>query len=288
MFAHSINDRHFVIREAQNASDYEAIEDIQREAWGFEDIDIVPGDMLIASQHAGSIVLGAFEGERMLGFAYGFPALEEGHLSIHSHMLAVRPEARNLQIGFYLKLEQRRLALEKGIEEITWTFDPLQSLNAHLNFIKLGVVSHRYLVNFYGETTSSPLHQGFGTDRLWVSWLLNSERVKRCVETGTAISQQTDFSITDDLPLLVRSDGDKPQVNETMLAAVSQPSFHECFIEIPHNINAVKERQLHLGRLWRESTRQGFLSAINAGFTVSDFLKLPTDGEPRWFYKLLR
>src|SRR5262245_52671328 len=288
MFSYSINNRQFVIREAQNASDYEGIEDIQREAWGFEDIDIVPGDMLIASQHAGAIVLCAFEAERMLGFAYGFPAFEDGHPSIHSHMLAVRPEARNLQIGFYLKLEQRRLALEKGIEEITWTFDPLQSLNAHLNFVKLGVISHRYLVNFYGETTSSPLHQGFGTDRLWVSWLLNSERVKRAIETGTAVSQQADFSITDASPLLVRSKGNEPQVNKELLEAISQPSFHECFIEIPHNINALKEHEPRLGRLWREATRQGFLNAINGGFSVNDFLKLPTDGAPRWFYRLLQ
>jgi predicted GNAT superfamily acetyltransferase len=288
MFSYSINDQQFVIREAQDASDYEAIEDIQREAWGFEDIDIVPGDMLIASQHAGAIVLGAFEGERMLGFAYGFPALEEGHLSIHSHMLAVRPEARNLQIGFYLKLEQRRLALEKGIDEITWTFDPLQSLNAHLNFVKLGVVSHRYLVNFYGETTSSPLHQGFGTDRLWVSWLLNSERVKHAIESGAASSLPPGFSLDDVMPLVVRAEGDQPQVDEALLETIKQPSCRGCFIEIPHNINALKERQPPLGRLWREATRQAFLNAVNAGFTVSDLLKLPTDGTPRWFYKLSR
>ncbi len=288
MFDYSIQDRHFVIREAHSASDYEGIEDIQREAWGFADIDIVPGDMLIASQHAGALVLCAFEGERMLGFAYGFPAFEDRHPSIHSHMLAVRPEARNLQIGYYLKLEQRRLALHHGIDEITWTFDPLQSLNAHLNFVKLGVVSHRYFVNFYGETTSSPLHQGFGTDRLWVSWRLNSERVKRAIETGKAISLPPDFSITDASPLLVKADGNEPQVNQSLLEAVQHQPLEEYFIEIPHNINALKEQEPRLGRLWREATREAFSTAINAGFMVSDFFKPPNEPTPRGFYKLSR
>jgi len=61
---------------------------------------------------------------------------------------------------------------------MTWTFDPLQSLNAHLDFAKLGVVADAYKINFYGESTSSFLHKiGTGTDRLWVTWLLDSERV---------------------------------------------------------------------------------------------------------------
>src|SRR5215216_3815585 len=170
--------RHFIIREAKGEAHYRAVEEIQRIAWGFSDLDIVPAATLIATGHAGGMTLGAFEGDKMIGFAYGFPAFEKGRASIHSHMLAVMPEYRNAQVGFNLKLAQRDFALGKGLDEITWTYDPLQSLNAHLNFGKLGVISRRYIVNFYGEETSSPLHQGFGTDRLWVKWLLTSERVK--------------------------------------------------------------------------------------------------------------
>ena len=88
-------------------------------------------------------MLGAFDGARMIGFAYAFPAFEQGRASMHSHMLAVKPEYRNFQAGFYLKRVQRERVLAMGLDEITWTFDPLQSLNAHLNFSKLGVVSRR-------------------------------------------------------------------------------------------------------------------------------------------------
>src|SRR4030095_11053344 len=181
-----VSDKRFLIRDVDGEAEHRAIEEIQKEAWGFNDLDIVPAATLIATQHAGGVVLGAFEGARMIGFAYAFPAFEHGRASMHSHMLAVRSEYRSFHAGFYLKVAQRERALEKRIDEITWTFDPLQSLNANLNFSRLGVVSRRYLVNFYGEASSSPLHQGFGTDRLWVSWLLNSHRVEEGIHRAAS------------------------------------------------------------------------------------------------------
>lgn len=299
MFEWRIHDRRFHIREAQTAGDYEAVEELQREAWGFADIDIVPGDMLVASQHAGGLVLCAFEGERMIGFAFGFPALEDGALSIHSHMLAVRQQARNLQAGFYLKFAQRARALAMGINEITWTFDPLQSLNAHLNFGKLGVIARRYFVNFYGEETSSPLHRGFGTDRLWVSWQLQSERVKSAIERLTASQEsppqpRAPLRLTAAAAVLVRAAGIEPQLADDWRQRLTGD---ECFIEIPHDINALKEAAPELGRRWREATREAFLAAIEARFTVRDFLQIEATPEEdsqtgerrrRWVYRLSR
>src|ERR1044071_4168027 len=117
-----VNNKLFCIRDVDGEAEFHAVEDLQKEAWGFNDLDIVPAATLIATQHAGGIVLGAFEGKFMIGFAYGFPGFESGHASIHSHMLAVRPEYRNFQAGFYLKLVQRERALQNGLDEITWTF----------------------------------------------------------------------------------------------------------------------------------------------------------------------
>jgi predicted GNAT superfamily acetyltransferase len=286
MFEWSINDRHFHIRDAVSDADFSDVEDIQRQAWGFEDIDIVPGDTMRASQHAGGMLLCAFEGARMIGFAFGFPAFETGHLSIHSHMLAVRNDVRNMQAGFYLKLVQRERTLAQGIQDMTWTFDPLQSLNAHLNFTKLGVTSRRYFINFYGEGSSSPLHKGFGTDRLWVNWNLASERVKQCIEK-IKIPDVSSHSLTTyaDAALLVRAENNQPQLAVDLQEKLAG---NQCFIEIPQNINGLKEREPLLGRIWREATRQAFVTALEAGFTVNDFLKSDKSGETRWFYRLLR
>jgi len=287
MFEWKINDRNFLIRDVAGEAEYHAIEDIQKEAWGFNDLDIVPAATLIATQHAGGIVLGAFEGDCMIGFAYAFSAFEHGRTSMHSHMLAVRTEYRNCHAGFYLKLAQRERTLEKGLDEITWTFDPLQSLNAHLNFSKLGVVSRRYLVNFYGEASSSPLHQGFGTDRLWVSWLLNSDRVKQCISRTPSHRAAKVVAASNDAGSLIQSaliygEGARPLLGDFSGAL----SANRCTIEIPHDINSIKERDPKLGTEWRAATRAAFLAAIEAGFLVEDFVRIESDRGPRWFYSL--
>ena len=288
MFEWKVHGRSFCIRDVESDAEFHAIEVIQKEAWGFNDLDTVPAATLMATQHAGGIVLGAFAGDKMIGFAHGFAAYEEGRASIHSHMLAVRPEYRNFQAGFFLKLAQRRRTLEKGLDEITWTYDPLQSLNAHLNFAKLGVISQRYIVNFYGEATSSPLHQGFGTDRLWVRWLLNTERVKTLVSQNPHFSaprnSDSGLDISSAISVaLVTREGDRPGGG-----GFSGLSSDRCTIEIPHNINALKERDPQAGTAWRNATREAFLGAIDAGFEVTSFLRVGSSPNPRWFYLLTR
>jgi predicted GNAT superfamily acetyltransferase len=290
MFEWDVDGRHFVIREAQCEAEYHAVEEIQRLVWEFSELDIVPAATLIATQHAGGMVLGAFEGDKMIGFAHGFPAFEHGRASIHSHMLAVLPEYRNVQLGFNLKLAQRDFVLAKGLDEITWTYDPLQSLNAHLNFGKLGVISRRYIVNFYGEETSSPMHQGFGTDRLWVNWLLTSERVeerlaghKQATRPADSAFDANSLSPAYQSALVYKEDGQPKLADFSSLLSSSR-----CFIEIPHDISALKQRDAAASSAWREATRAAFLAAIEAGFTVQDVLRDDAQQSPRWFYLLSR
>jgi len=285
VFEWNADGKHFIIRAVASEAEFHAIEDLQREAWGFSDLDIVPAATIMATEHAGGCALGAFDGSLMIGFAYGFPAFEHGRASIHSHMLAVKPTYRNAQAGFYLKLAQRDFALARGLDEITWTYDPLQSLNAHLNFGKLGVISDRYIVNFYGEETSSPLHQGFGTDRLWVRWLLDSERVKGRIARDQ-IAARPHLS---NLEAAIESALVYKEAGEPCLADFhSRLSANRCLIEIPHDITALKERDPAIARVWREATRAAFLAAIEAGFTVQDFLRADSEAGKRWFYLLTR
>src|SRR5690349_17448199 len=169
------------IRPLQSFDDMKQVEEVEREVWGLADLDTTPLTFAIASKAAGSIWLGAFDGAKLVGFAFGFLGSEHGQLIVHSHMLAVREAYRNSWLGYKLKLAQRESALalrvnDGRINQMTWTFDPLQSKNAHLNFAHLGVVSESYKIDFYGPETSSLLHRN-GTDRLWVVWPLASRRV---------------------------------------------------------------------------------------------------------------
>jgi len=163
------------IREIKGQAEIRAVEELQKEVWGIPDLDVVPLTHLVAVKEAGGVLIGAFDGATLVGFVYGFPSFERGQLAHHSHMLAVKPEYRNFDLGRRLKFAQRDHVKGQGIELISWTFDPLQSLNAHFNFNKLGVIADRYLPDFYGEDAASFLHQT-GTDRLWVSWFVSRER----------------------------------------------------------------------------------------------------------------
>ncbi len=164
-----------VIRDIQSLAEMREVEQLQREIWGVADLDVFPALALKPQKDVGAILIGAFDEGRLVGFVFGFPGILDGETIIHSDMLGVSPAYRAKNLGFLLKCAQRDAAMALGIERITWTFDPLQARNAHLNFNKLGVIADRYYVDYYGAT-SSFLHR-FGTDRLWVTWWLNSERV---------------------------------------------------------------------------------------------------------------
>ena len=159
------------IRDIRGPQELRAVEDLQKEVWRCDDREILPSIHMIAAREVGAILLGAFDGSDLVGFVYGFPGFEGEHRVIHSDMLAVRNAYRDRGLGSALKRAQREQALAQGIDRITWTFDPLQSRNAYVNFVHLGVIADRYLRDFYGET-SSPLHAN-GTDRLWVTWHLH-------------------------------------------------------------------------------------------------------------------
>src|SRR5512136_63383 len=169
----------------QSQADYKSAVDIQREVWKFDDIDIIPPSMLLAADHSGGISLGAYNtvGE-MVGFVTSILGMEGGVLIQHSHMLAVRHAYRNFGVGYRLKLAQRKEALKRKIRRITWTFDPVQPLNAYFNLGKLGARSNVYEENFYGETTSV-LHRGLPTDRLVARWDLDSPSIVKRLETGS-------------------------------------------------------------------------------------------------------
>jgi predicted GNAT superfamily acetyltransferase len=287
MFEWDAAGRHFVIREVISDAEYHTVEEVQRDAWQFSDLDIVPAATMVATTHAGGVTLGAFEGATMIGFAYAVAALENRKASLHSHLLGVKPEYRNSRAGFYLKLAQRELALSRGLDEINWTYDPLQSLNAHLNFGKLGVVSERYVVDFYGEATSSPLHQGFGTDRLWVRWLIASHHVKSRISLERQNSKSADLIADLEEAVnssLVINDNGVPRLTEL----APRLAYDSVMIEIPHDVTALKQRNPDAAISWRQATRKAFLAAIEAGFVVEDFLRADTGAEPRWFYLLGR
>ncbi len=149
---------------------------LQLEVWGYSDGDVIPRRVFVVAQRIGGQVIGAFDGDILVGFAMSLPGYRDGKSYLHSHMLAVLPRYRNSGIGRRLKIAQREDAISRGFELMEWTFDPLEIRNAHLNIGRLGVIVRRYQPDFYGPS-SSPLQGGLPTDRLYAEWWLRSYRV---------------------------------------------------------------------------------------------------------------
>jgi predicted GNAT superfamily acetyltransferase len=165
-----------VVRPCTEFAEFERCFDLQRQVWGGDDAELEPTATFVVAAHTGGQVIGAFDGETLVGYTLAVAALREGAPHLHSHMTGVLPEYRDRGVGRMLKLFQRDDALRRGIRRVEWTFDPLEMRNAHFNLNRLGAIARSYLPNFYGLTTS-PLHRGLPTDRLVAEWLLDSPHV---------------------------------------------------------------------------------------------------------------
>jgi len=183
------------IEPIASLSDLQACVELQTAVWGYSEGDAIPRRMFVVAQRIGGQVLGAFDGERLAGFAMGLPGYRDGAAYLHSHMLAVLPEYRNAGLGRRLKMAQREAAIAQGFDLMEWTFDPLEIKNAHLNLARLGAIARRYQADIYGPS-SSPLQGGLPTDRLYAEWWLRSEWVSRRLEGGGSESGE-EFSVVE-------------------------------------------------------------------------------------------
>jgi predicted GNAT superfamily acetyltransferase len=177
------------IRRLCQLDEFEEAVRLQQAIWGFADIEMLPLRSFVVSGEVGGQLFGAYDGAEMAGFLIAVPGIKPGPRPyLHSHMLGVLPAYQNTGIGRRLKLRQREEALERGIELIEWTFDPLELKNAFFNLQRLGAIVRRYSENQYG-VTDSPLYGGLPTDRCIAEWWIDSPRV-RAVLAGETVARR--------------------------------------------------------------------------------------------------
>ena len=270
------------IRRASGRADYDACVLLQRAVWGLADVEITSAIQLIATVHAGGLLhLAERPDGEAVGFAYAFPALRGGLPHLHSDMLAVLPEHQKRGVGVRLKWAQREDALARGIGLITWTYDPMQARNAHLNLRRLGAQATEFLEDFYGRTTSA-LHHGLPTDRLLVRWELNSPRVKERLAAGE--------------PLAHEATPAHPRVNEVKWQAgwpvSSEPRLDldapELLLEIPPEWDVLNRSAPRMAEDWQGKVRRALVHYIGQGYVGADFAPTEEKGRRRPFYVLRR
>ncbi|MCC7125865.1 MAG: GNAT family N-acetyltransferase [Acidobacteria bacterium] len=262
------------IRPLSTYEEYKQVLELERLVWGFSDpFDMVPPVVFTITVKRGAILLGAFDGDRMVGFSYSLVGMKDKERQVlqWSHMTGVLPAYRG-GLGLRLKLAQRDRALELGYDLIEWTFDPLQAMNAHLNVAKLGCVAEEYHRNVYGESTSA-LHRGTPTDRLVAQWHIAEPHVVRRLATPVALRARA--SEVTDAPLANRvATVDGWRVCEDMDLSIDTRRF---WIEIPTGWTDLQREVPEVATTWRMQTREAFESYFARGYRVVDFV-LARDG----------
>ena len=156
---------------------------LQREAFGLPDLELSPRRHLVVARAAGGWVLGAFDGDALVGFVLHLAAARGREVIGYSHMMAVAPGQQNRGVGARLKWAQRERAISEGRRFIRWTWEPMRARNAHFNLNRLGVVVRAYAADFYGtDYATTPDEQGvargLASDRLAAEWELRAPRVE--------------------------------------------------------------------------------------------------------------
>jgi len=252
-------------RDLTLLDDFATVVDLEQEIWGPGYTEPVPVPILAVTVKRGGILIGAFEGDRMVGFVYSLAGLKNGKPMQWSHMAGVIDAFRNAGVGYRLKLLQRERVLETGIDLIEWTYDPMQALNAHFNFAKLGVVVEEYEENAYGAS-QSPLHRGNPTDRFVAEWLIREPRVQRRL-TGSATPRPTPEVVG------VRHANRVTRAGEWQVCSAIDLEIDESrvAVEIPMGFTEMLANAPDLALEWRMDTRRIFTSYFARGFHAVDF-----------------
>ena len=269
----------------RDLADYKACEDIQREVWRMNDIDIVPVPLLVEAGRSGGVLLGASSSlGDLVGFVFSMAGQLDGRPTQHSFMVAVRAAYRNFDVGFKLKAAQRKEALRRGVHLITSCFDPMQPADAYFALGKLGQRADAYEENFHGETTRLP-DRGLPTDRVLARWDLKDAATARRLDQGPPRRE---------LRRELKSGVFINRLVETAPGLLtSTPVELDCtadrfLFEIPYNLQEIKNRDLGVALDWQGRMRQVFRHYFEKNYAVVDFWVCEADGHLRAFYVLER
>jgi predicted GNAT superfamily acetyltransferase len=238
------------VRELRTVDEFRTASELLAAVWeqdpGSRQVTV---SLLRALSMTDNYVAAAYDGEQMVGASVGFRIGDRNGL--HSHITGVdrRSQARN--IGFTLKSHQRDWAAERGIDVITWTFDPLVRRNAHFGLVKLGARATAFLRNVYGPMDDA-LNNGDESDRLVLEW---------SVRPSAGVPEA---GLDDDPPPLILVDADgRP--------AALKWSGGQASVLLPSDIEGLRVQQPTLAKAWRAAVRSVLEPALSSGAEIVAF-----------------
>lgn len=267
------------IRPLTDPDELEAVVDLEIAVWGVSPRDAAPMNVMRPITQYGGVVLGAYDGERLVGMALGMPLRCQGQWLLWSHSTGVHPQYQSQSIGFQLKLAQRDWALLNGYTEIRWTFDPLRRGNAHFNLHVLGATTDKYHVAHYG-LMSDDINRGDISDRVEARWKLKSPRVKALAECRLPKPRKDPFATG------VVALGADPNLQP--IISSSPASAPTLLAAVPRHLHQVDKR------VWRYALRNTLQPALEQGYIAIDFIDEQDIGwyileaPPVWYLYVLR
>ena len=249
-------------RDLTTLEEFSAVVELERQLWGPGYDDAVPIPIFVVTVKRGGVLIGAFVGDRMVGFVYSLAGIKDGVATQWSHMLGVVDEHRNDGVGYQMKLLQRDRAIALGIDLVEWTFDPMQAMNAHFSFAKLGVVVDEYEPNVYGAS-SSPLHRGTPTDRFVAEWWVRTPHVEQRLAGSTPMAPAV---------IVERANRAAPagEWREPVELNLSLES-RRISVEIPTDFTGMLSRAPDPALRWRMAARELFTAYLARGYRVVEF-----------------
>lgn len=219
--------------------------------------------LLRALAHSGNYVAGARLAGRMVGASVGFlhPAAEA--FGLHSHITGVIDAVQVRGIGFALKQHQRAWALARGLDVVSWTFDPLVRRNAHLNLVKLGAEIVEYLPNFYGRMPDG-INAGDESDRCLVCWPLAGERAVAASRGPVSEPDLDALRRAGARVLLQAGPGGRPLAGDP-----GRPVGGPLLAQVPEDIVAMRGADPELARRWRAALRATMGQALGRGLAAT-------------------
>ena len=266
------------IRLLRDPTDFLQCEQIQKEVWGTVSLS---AEALRVVGDFGGMVLGCFQGGRLLGFISALLARRPGELIHWSFQMAVRKRHRDRGLGFRMKLAHRRLALKNGIRSICWSYDPLQSRNAALNIRRLRALPEEYAEDYYGHFPSL-IERGVPSDRFLVRWKIASPVVERHLRKGTSGGSETLFASSQVVNVTERLTNGFLTNRKVRLGLEAR----RLLVEIPCDTDRMRQKDLPLALDWRRVTRKLLPYYLRRGYRVTDFLEQGPPSHARYFYLL--
>ncbi|KAB8194894.1 GNAT family N-acetyltransferase [Nonomuraea phyllanthi] len=240
------------VRELHEMAEFERVDALFDDIWHFG-----PGnppvtiELMRAISHAGGYVAGAFDGGRLVGGSVGFLAAGG---ALHSHVTGT---VAGRGIGCELKLHQRRWALERGLERITWTYDPLVRRNAHFNLAKLGARPREYLPCFYGVMDDA-INQGDESDRLLAEWSLAAPHVEALARREPHVTPVPDGAV-----VALADEGGRPVAGPADADAV--------LVAVPADVEGLRKADPGAAKAWRHAVRDVLGGLMAEGRPVTGF-----------------